>query len=199
MLVPESWSEGLGLLHSTSAGNALLLSPALGGVQASIDKALAAHGKAVSPVQIYVRKEALSPCIQACVLAHELTHCLDFVHWKYESAASFSTTELAESEINAHYNQGLVARQIAALHPGDLSVVQMISSAATFGRMYSCKDRMAVAHELLSTEQYGEPVRRLTESKILYLWIRDDQWETMNAKFHCQAHLAKNNYGGFGA
>jgi hypothetical protein len=199
MLVPEPWTDGLRLLHATPAGNALLLSAELGGAQASIDPTLRAHGKAVSPVQIYVRQEPLSPCIQACVLAHELTHCLDFVHWKYKNAGSFKTIELAMSEINAHYNQGLIARQIAEKFPDEKSVQEMIGSNATFGRMYSAKDRPAVAYELRDTEQYGDAVRQLIETKVLYLWIRDDQWEAMGEEFHCEAHLAKNNYGGFGA
>jgi hypothetical protein len=65
--------------------------------------------------------------------------------------------------------------------------------------MYSAKDRPAVAYELRDTEQYGDAVRQLIETKVLYLWIRDDQWEAMGEEFHCEAHLAKNNYGGFGA
>ncbi len=83
--------------------------------------------------------------------------------------------------------------------PDDKSVQEMIGSNATFGRMYDAKDRPAVARELRGTLQYGDAVWQLIETKVLYLWIRDDQWEAMGEEFHREAHLAKNDYGGFGA
>ncbi|TQV72750.1 hypothetical protein FLL45_14845 [Aliikangiella marina] len=199
LTVPANFTEGLVLLLNTPSGAKILESDALKTAVGSLNKDLQAHGKATGATRLQLGTHHLPAANQACVLAHELTHCLDLAFWD-KSLDEISSEMIGATEINAHYNQGLIAKELSAI-PGmedtwKKQVTAMTGGNSTFGRMFDVWTRDEVFRYLDSTQQYGKHVKALLQSKVLYCWTRDDQWEKGTTMFHCEAHLEANNTAG---
>ena len=197
--VPANFNDGLVLLLGTPSGSKILDSEALRTAVGTQNLDLKAHGRATSSTTLELGTHKLSAANQACVLAHELTHCLDFAFWG-KPLSELTSEMIGATEINAHYNQGLIAKELSAI-PGlentwKEQVSVMNRGNSTFGRMFDAWTRDDVFRYLDSTKQYGKHVKALLNSKVLYVWTRDDQWENGNIMFHCEAHLEANNTAG---
>jgi len=71
-----------------------------------------AYGMAVSHELIRISQALLTdPVRMAIVIAHELTHCLDF---KFVGSTLRTGGRGWATEINAHFNQGLIMREVYA-------------------------------------------------------------------------------------
>jgi hypothetical protein len=199
--VPAQYTEGYVLLYSTPTGAAILESPNLATAVGLLAPSLTAYGMAVNPTTVHLTtRQQLQPPHQACILAHELTHCLDLAFWKV--GPDQRTSEMTgATEINAHYNQGLVAKELSmipGLHFSLAEAVRLMTvagSRSTFGQMANTWTRNDVIEYLLGTDMYKGGIDKLRTSKPLYLLTKDDQWETGTKMFHCEAHLALNNPG----
>ncbi|WP_370979570.1 hypothetical protein [Agaribacterium sp. ZY112] len=199
LTVPRQFNDGLVLLLATPSGSKLLESRALDNAIGVSNVDLQAYGSAIDATTIHLGSMRLSAANQACVLAHELTHCLDFT-FLGKRLDELTSAMIGASEINAHYNQGLIAKELSCISGLEDTwsnmVQQMNRGNSTFGRMFDAWTRDDVYSYLSSTKQYGRHVEALRQSKILYLWTRDDQWESGNTMFHCEAHLEANNTAG---
>ena len=199
LTVPERFHEGLVLLLGTPSGSAILDSANLAGARGVEMAALGAYGSAIDSTTIHLTNANIPAPNQACVLAHELTHCLDFAFWNVPRQ-DLTATMIGATEFNAHYNQGLISKELSMI-PGlentwAQQVQAMTGGASTFGHMFDTWERDDVYQYLTTTAQYGPSVDALRRNKILYLWTRDDQWENGTTMFHCEAHLDANSLSG---
>jgi hypothetical protein len=197
LTVTRRYNEGLVLLLRTPTGSAILQAASLATAIGVEVPNFHAHGEAIDATTIRLTSATLSAPNQACVLAHELTHCLDIAFWNMPRQ-DWTAVMVGATEINAHYNQGMVARELSQIQGLENAWAQQVglmnSSRSTFGEMYDAFERDQVYKYLKTTEQYGPKVEALRREKILYLWTKDDQWEKGACKrFHCEAHLAANN------
>jgi hypothetical protein len=196
LTVPERFNDGLVLLLATPSGSAILESASLARAIGVEVAGFRAHGEAVDGTTIRLTNAQLDAANQACILAHELTHRLDLAFWNCRRE-EWTPVMVGATEINAHYNQGLVARELAKIRGlanvwAD-QVAVMNRSGMASGKLYDARDRFAVYTYLTTTQQYGPKVEALKNAKILYLWTKDDQWEDGCKRFHCEAHLAATN------
>lgn len=155
---------------------------------------LGAYGRATSATTLDLTTNAIPAPNQACLLAHELTHCLDMGFWNV-TPATITRAMVGATEINAHYNQGLIAKELSIAPNLELTwaqgVAAMNAGNTTFGHMASAWDRMDVFRYLSRDgSPYKDNVDELLRTKVLYVWTRDDQWEHGGNLFHCEAHLA---------
>jgi hypothetical protein len=192
--VPAQYTEGYTLLYSTSTGAAILESPGLATAIGVLNMALNAYGKAIDGSRLELTNQQLQAPHQACVLAHELTHCLDLAFWNI--GPDQRTHEMVgATEINAHYNQGLIAKELSMIPGLQASVANavqlMTGSNSTFGQMAGVWTREEVVTYLLGTAMYRNGIEALQRSKVLYLLTKDDQWEDGTKMFHCESPLGE--------
>ena len=198
LTVPGSYTEGYFLLYSTPAGARLLEKAELATVVGMENPSLNAYGRTMNSNTIELTAATLSAAHQACLLAHELTHCLDMAFWNV-TPETITATMTGATEINAHYNQGLIARQLGMMVVDmeltwSSAVSTMNNSRTTFGLIADAWERKDVIDYLVRPGSfYRENVEALTQSKPLYVWGRDPDWERGNDLFHCEQHLALNN------
>lgn len=197
--VPHNFSEGYKLLQKCPSGLTLLARQELANVQGIADAGLNAYGSAIDKDTIHLPTFTLAAPHQACILMHELTHCLDMAFWGITRSEA-KKAMIGATEINAHYNQGLIARELAflaksgAIEEGTATEVEkMNANQSVFGKMKDMRSRDNVYRYLLGTEQYGDSVRELSSwSNILYTITQDNQWTLPGINFHCEYHLDKN-------
>lgn len=195
--VPPNWQVAVAVLSLSPAGAGLLNDPALnsavvvsGGVLAGGLASAARVGNIINVDPIVV-PQTLNVAVQmASTLAHEMTHAIDFEFWRQKGQA-MGNLEDADSEISAHYNQGLVLRSLGWTPAGITMGFAAVNSATT---------RFAVINYLLNTAQYRAMVTALSTAKPFFSMhaVPDRNWEAANTPYHCQAHLSRNRYGGMG-
>ena len=196
LTVPPEFSLGYALLLATPTGSALLDSASLATAVGTINPALGgAYGRAMEGGRLELTATQLPAPNQACLLAHELTHCLDLAFWNI-NAGTVSRIQLGATEINAHYNQGLIAKELL-INPQlsqafKTQIETMMSGFTTWGRVGDTWTRDDVYRYLDSTDQYGPSVRALLAAKPLYIWTMDSEWELGMKLFHCELHLDTN-------
>lgn len=199
---PMEYHAAKVLLMATPTGRALLTSPRLSGVRGVGVPNLGYYGMAVSPDQLQLNTAAGIPdANKACVLAHELTHCHDLSHWGLYDRDRLTSELIAYTEINAHFNQGLVARQlrdlaaagVAGVAAHGASITAMCGANTTFGWAVNWATRGDVYRYLETTAAYGPNVRTIREG--LYLMFVDSEWEAFGEPFHCDEHLDANQAG----
>jgi hypothetical protein len=198
LTVPGRYTEGYFLLYSTPSGARLLEKSELAAVVGMENIGLNAYGRTMSSNTIELTTATLPAAQQACLLAHELTHCLDMGFWNV-TPETITAVMTGATEINAHYNQGLIARELG-MRAVDMeltwssAVSTMNNSYTTFGLVADAWERKDVIEFLVRPGSfYRENVEALSQSKPLYVWGRDDDWERGNDLFHCEQHLALNN------
>ena len=109
----KAFLESLGVLAWSNVATALLVHPDTGSVRLEVGVIPRdAYGMAVSHELIRISQALLTdPVRMAIVIAHELTHCLDF---KFVGSTLRTGGRGWATEINAHFNQGLIMREVYA-------------------------------------------------------------------------------------
>jgi hypothetical protein len=157
LTVPERFNDGLVLLLGTPTGSAILESASLATAIGVEVAGFHAHGEAVDATTIRLTNARLDAANQACILAHELTHCLDIAFWNCRRE-NWTDVMVGATEINAHYNQGRIARELAKIrglaNGWAEQVAVMTSSNAASGKLYAKSERFAIYEYLLTTQQY---------------------------------------------
>ena len=191
LTVGEAHKPGLELLLRTATGQAILNDPLLGSVKGVYDPGLGAYGEAVAGLELRLGPADGVPAPNlACVIAHELTHCHDLQHLK-KAKGQLEQVELALTEINAHFNQGQVARELAALADGPRAAIDaMVKSRSTFGLCHDATTRDQIVDYLLGTQQYAGAVRTMYYNP--GLWAMSIDSEFANAPSGRAFHCAKN-------
>jgi hypothetical protein len=196
LTVPPEYSLGYALLLATPSGSALLDSASLATAVGAINAIPGgAYGRAMAGDRLELTATVPPPPNQACLLAHELTHCLDMAFWN-SGAGMITQVQLGATEINAHYNQGLIAKELM-INPQlsaeyQAQVTAMMSGYATWSQMGRAWTREDVYAHLDGTAQYGDAVRALRAARPIYYWTVDDEWELGLKLFHCETHLDQN-------
>lgn len=193
--VPPNWQAAVAVLSLSPTGAGLLSNPALasatvvgGGVLGGGTASAARVGNNINVDPVVVPQTLNSAIQMASTLAHEMTHAIDFAFWR-QKLVSMGDLEDADSEISAHYNQGLVLRDLGWTPAG---------MTLTFAAVHAANSRFQVINYLLTTAQYGTMVRALSIAKPFFSMhaIPDRNWEFANTFYHCHAHLSLNSYGG---
>lgn len=191
MRVPPTWQNGLDALRLTTTGASLLNDPLLQAIEVVEDPALLAYGSSPSANRIFVGCHGLSATQQACILAHEMTHCHDLASSGLEKDAYLAENGLARTELNAHMNQGLVLRELNRnpAYQGEINL--FINGHTVWAKSARWLTRDDVKNDLTSNPQYASAMHRHTqEGKALFEY--EPFLFSRRRAFHCDANLYVN-------
>ncbi len=182
--VPYTYSKSVELLLETPTGKALVLNARLENVKVVIDVNLDAHGKTIDRQTICINNKDYSIPNMACILAHELTHCHDLAYSgkdDFRNNAEIDIVSLGHSEVNAHFNQGQILRELE-IHSADFKqeIKAAINGNTVFGQSYDWKTRDSVISYLLTTQQYST----CANDPMISFWS-DVMWVSPKLPFHC--------------
>lgn len=191
--VPKSFHKALSLMMETKTGGAIAKALELSSIICEADPDLLPYGKCVGGSKIKLKEfssEAQFDTNKACVLAHELTHCLDCTLWN-KDMTKLTDLDIGRTEINAHFNQGLVANELMA-GTASASARMMIQGSSTFAESAGWKERLDAIRYLASTKQYGPMIMALEKRGSSVFWLADENWVTTSEPFHSEQHFERN-------
>ncbi len=205
MLNPQSAKcrEAIAMLELTATGRAII--EATGHEEIAITEiaGLNSSGITTAVTSIQVMQEITAIPNMAMVIGHELTHCLDLMYWRdnperNDLGTLMTPSQIGRSEVNAHFNQGKIGRELKALAnkpdttftPEQVTAVTtMANSSTTFGKSIDWLDRHAVVLYLISTEMYSASIKAACEHNNMFNAWSDSYWCDHSEEFHSEAHF----------
>ena len=198
--------EAHDLLKKTETGQKII--EAVGEVKIDVVETDKYQGRTLSPTEIEINKKMTLIPNLACLLAHEYTHCIDLGFWEgqkikrtIQEEKDFEDSKIGLTEINAHFNQGKVCRELQqwANNKNPLknvemqtSINSMVAGSTTYGQSYKWKTRSHVKTYLLGTTYKDNLLKTIKLNDATHLWI-DDYWGDEKDGFHCEKHFHDDN------
>lgn len=201
----QYFDNALTLLARTAAGSALINQFQARNIRISRVQ-LDAHGRTVSTEHIEISNQLQASANLACVIGHELTHALDMI-FKPQMNGSEPGGTLTDSafigltEINAHFNQGLICRQLRTLadNANPINDAQLIvemgniaAGRSVFNYSLDWLTRDDVKSYLLTTAQYAPVLKNaINYNEAINLFI-DLYWCDETEDYHCEENYNKD-------